>query len=266
MAILFWDNLLGCCAVGFIIPFTVQCQHWIDAKYIGDGYWDFSNFQHYSLNSLPSDCVTYLFQEGVQFLNKIAREINPGYHVCAFRAGGWAIQPFSHLKQGFLSSGVYIDSSVIRGAIIEKDGYKVNFSNAPDLDYYFFSDNVIIPSNDGAFIEVPISRYRLSRIHCLWNVINSHFTNKYQSLTDGSHYRNDNKKRTNLKNKLNSIFSERVFTINGMHPKVIKKAILSSPHQLIVFSSHPKDFTIMALENISILAKLCKFVTFNDIG
>ena len=25
--------------------------HWVDAKYKGDGTWDFSNFQHYSLNS-----------------------------------------------------------------------------------------------------------------------------------------------------------------------------------------------------------------------
>ena len=33
--------------------------HWCDAVYKGDGTWDFSNFQHYSLNSFSKDSSLY---------------------------------------------------------------------------------------------------------------------------------------------------------------------------------------------------------------
>src|SRR5574344_1524726 len=101
--------------------------HWIDAKYNGDGTWDFSNFSHYSLASLNKKDILKMFEEGVCYLNSIGSEIENNYKVCAFRAGGWAVQPFVNLKYAFLKTGIKIDSSAASGMHnIHKD-YQFDF-------------------------------------------------------------------------------------------------------------------------------------------
>lgn len=37
--------------------------HWVDAKYNGDGTWDFSEFRHYSLNSFSEKEIVDMFVE-----------------------------------------------------------------------------------------------------------------------------------------------------------------------------------------------------------
>ena len=74
--------------------------HWVNAKYNGDGTWDFSDFSHYMLSTFSVEDITSMFVEGCNLLNSIAREVEPAYSIVAFRAGGWAVQPFSmHLKR-----------------------------------------------------------------------------------------------------------------------------------------------------------------------
>lgn len=57
-----------------------------------------------------------MFKEGTAYLNNLAQEVEPGYTICAFRAGGWAIQPFHKIKKGFLEANIKIDSSISYGA------------------------------------------------------------------------------------------------------------------------------------------------------
>lgn len=42
-----------------------------------------------------------MFVEGTNLLTNIAREVDSEYKIVAFRAGGWAVQPFDKLKKGF---------------------------------------------------------------------------------------------------------------------------------------------------------------------
>ena len=62
--------------------------HWIDAKYNGDGTWDYTNYTHYSLYSLSKEEVERQFRDGVSYLTNLAREIDSDYRIVAFRAGG----------------------------------------------------------------------------------------------------------------------------------------------------------------------------------
>jgi len=89
--------------------------HWIDAKYLGNGLWDFADYSHYTLSSLDDQIVIQMFTEGTDYLNTLARQVDPQYKVCAFRAGGWAIQPFERLKEAFMAAGIKIDSSCSYG-------------------------------------------------------------------------------------------------------------------------------------------------------
>ena len=89
--------------------------HWVDAKYNGDGTWNYCNFSHYSLNSFTEEEIIKMFVEGCEILHLLARSVEPDYKIVAFRAGGWAVQPFSLLKKAFLSADIRIDSSVSYG-------------------------------------------------------------------------------------------------------------------------------------------------------
>ncbi|MCE8953656.1 polysaccharide deacetylase family protein [Bacteroides thetaiotaomicron] len=239
--------------------------HWIDAHYTSDGRWDFSNFSHYSLSSLPKSKVTSLFNEGCDFLSGIVQEIEPGYRIKVFRAGGWSILPFEHMQEGFKSSGIFLDSSVIRGSLIEKDGYRVDFREISSADFYRFSENILEEKVAGEFIEVPITKYKLSVFDAILATFDSVLRkNRYRNLADGSHARIGSNKRT-LFQKIKMIFDERVFTVNSSSARILKKSILNSNHELIVFSGHPKDFTAATLSNIEVVSEVSMLTTYNKL-
>jgi hypothetical protein len=133
--------------------------HWLDAKYT-DGQWVFPHYNHYGLQSLPDTTITDLFVRGTQFLEEIARQVDSSYKVLVFRAGGWGIQPFSKLKDGFIKAGIKIDSTVMPG-FSDWGGLQVfDFSHAPDLSFWKFSDDPCCPNDQGSFWEIPISVYQ----------------------------------------------------------------------------------------------------------
>ena len=116
--------------------------HWIDAKYNGDGTWDYSDFTHYSLYSLSDQERSRMFREGTNYLTNLAREVDPEYKICAFRAGGWTIQPFCLLKDCFKDNGIVIDSSVMHGISQDNRFSNFDFQSAPDKDLYRFTNDV----------------------------------------------------------------------------------------------------------------------------
>ena len=60
--------------------------HWVDAKYLGQGLWDFSDFRHYMLSSFSIEEIENMFLEGYETLTKIAHQIDASYKIVAFRA------------------------------------------------------------------------------------------------------------------------------------------------------------------------------------
>ena len=61
------------------------------------------------------------------------------------------------------------------------------------------------------------------------------------------------------------IFDERVFTVNSSSARILKKSILNSNHELIVFSGHPKDFTAATLSNIEVVSEVSMLTTYNKL-
>jgi peptidoglycan/xylan/chitin deacetylase (PgdA/CDA1 family) len=136
--------------------------HWLDARY-EDGRWIFPHYDHYTLQSFPEAAITDLFVRGTQFLEEIAGRAKNGYKILAFRAGGWGIQPFAALKNGFAKAGIKIDSSVMPGLKDWGSIQSFDFSHAPsDLSFWRFSDDPCCVDDQGEFWEIPISAYRKS--------------------------------------------------------------------------------------------------------
>lgn len=232
--------------------------HWIDAKYNGDGTWDFQSFYHYSLSSLEEETIIDMFKEGCDYLNSLAQEIVPNYSVCAFRAGGWAIQPFNKIKRGFEETNIVVDSSVSWGTVGKNQYSYYDFRSSPDKIYYYFSEDPTVEDQSGHFCEVPISSYKRYFIYRLIDKIHRMISADLSVITDGTH------KREDLQEKYLN-FTRAKFTLSRISPISIFINSLLSSKEILVFIDHPKDFTYSSFKTLKLLSKYFTFTTYNKI-
>lgn len=238
--------------------------HWVDAKYNGNGTWNFSDFTHYSLSSLDENTIVEMFKEGTDYLNNLAGEVEPGYKVVAFRAGGWAVQPFHSLKKAFLMTGLFIESSVMRGAFAENEGSYYDFRKAPNsvMGYYHFENDVCKEDVKGRFIEVPIGCVKKGFTYKIIGRIYSFLFGKTISLTDGTHQRTESGFVSNKKNRTSSM----PLTLSRVNPINVIINQMKSPAEISCYIDHPKDFTNLTEKSILALSIIRKeSILFSDI-
>lgn len=238
--------------------------HWVDAKYIGNGKWDFSDFKHYSLNSFSEDDIVDMFKEGVELLTNIARQVDPSYKIVAFRAGGWAVQPFDNIRKAMHSVGIRMDSSVMPKRAIKCDYSSCDFLNAPDpkCGYYHFSNDVCIEAEEGDFIEIPITSIKrkffsraVSLIHRMLGICSDRIP-----LTDGTH------KRTNDNPDIWIDPEGRVpCTFSVVLPLCVPISCLESKYDLLCYIDHPKDFSKLTIKGIKMLSFVADSITYKDL-
>ena len=85
-----------------------------------------------------------------------------GQRITAYRAGGWCMQPFTHIADALKDNGIRIESSVFKGGYFQTDLYAYDFRNCPDGSRWRFNDDPCQADPQGYFTELPISNYTLS--------------------------------------------------------------------------------------------------------
>lgn len=233
--------------------------HWIDAKYNGDGTWDYSDFTHYSLSSLDEPSVIAMFKEGADYLNSLAREVVPDYRICAFRAGGWAIQPFEKIKKGFLAAGIRIDSSVAADMQGKNQYSWFDFTTAPHDDYWYFENDVCRPDSKGQFVEIPITTVTRTFFNKMTDLLMRKTTSQLKKITDGTHDRNDivSVRRKKMNNAS-------MMTFSAHSPLTVVLNLFSVKSPFCVLIDHPKDFTMSNVSSIKWIGRLADSVTYFD--
>lgn len=243
--------------------------HWVDAKYNGDGTWDYTEYRHYSLNSFSEDEIIHFFKYGSAYLNSIGSEINPNYRICAFRAGGWAVQPFGKLKKAFLAVGIKIDSSSGYGAYEHlKDSY-YDFRNMPHKDFYNFEDDVCEEVLNGSFLEVPIT----TQTYTFGGMLHRKLYPKlykdefYKSITDGTHDRKDiDPVKINFIWKLKFILFGHMMMSFSQHDSFENRYIIKhSRKKYFCFIDHPKDYSLNTSDAIRNISDICSSCFYYDI-
>lgn len=235
--------------------------HWVDAKYNGDGTWDYSEFRHYSLNSFTEGVIVAMFKEGTALLTSIARQVDPTYKIVAFRAGGWAVQPFEKVKKGLEAANIYIDSSVMPKRAIKCEHSECDFLNAPEplVGYYHFEDDVCVSKVNGRFLEIPITSVKLSLGVKVFRRIYHTLRADFSTLADGTHFRAKEKPDvwTNPENRIICTFSSHV---------PINVAIMRMGYRgdLMCFIDHPKDVSKYTCKGIRFLALVANSVLYKD--
>lgn len=242
--------------------------HWVDAKYNGDGTWNYDEYRHYSLASFEEKEIVQMFKEGIDYLNALGAEIEPNYKVCAFRAGGWAVQPFSKLEKAFRSTGIVIDSSSAYGVYGKHKDSQYDFRNMPCKSLYHFEHDVCVESSHGPFIEVPITTFHRN----IFDIIIDRIVRKISDLlvfqTDGTHIRRKNLPYENksliwskLRNTTMTMYTLSFeFTLNFFFHFVFGKK-----HDFYCFIDHPKDFTKVTIPNIKAIGTISKSFLYKEL-
>jgi hypothetical protein len=220
--------------------------HWLDAKYI-KGEWIFPSYKRYSLQALSHLEIARLFEEGTKVLEDIAREVISDYKIIAFRAGGFCIQPFEHLKPAFEANNICVDSSVAPGFFEDGKVRKYDFRNSPNLSYYSFIDDPTKIQIEGRICEAPIATYKISFLSKLWNRFS------YISRKPLSTQINEGVGIPMIKPWWTKFLTDtRMITLDGnIVPGQVLRQIAACNRAIVTVISHPKSLTISSFEAIS---------------
>lgn len=228
--------------------------HWVDAKYNGDGTWNYEEFRHYGLNTFSYDKITDMFEEGTKIIEDIAHTVDSSYKIVAFRAGGWAIQPFAMVKNGFVKTGIKIDSSVSPGVYIDKDNTIVDFTDAPLKSNYHFSNDVCQEDVNGDFIEIPISAYYRDLFTSALSYVANILPKRQGRITDGTHNRAVDAEKQTPAGAIQRQSMPAMFSLDNLPLRTHIK-IKRFKGDLMCFIDHPKDFNGYTLKNIRLVSK-----------
>ena len=215
--------------------------HWEKALY-NNGAWEMNMDSCYKLSDFPqeeSDAVVRSYKAYLETL--IGREVS------AFRAGGWCIQPFTHVQDVFKEVGIKIDSSVIVGDFMITNQYAIDFRCAPNLSKYKFESDVCVDEENGFMTEYPISSLRYSplffwRLYILGRISGA----KHKMIGDGIFVSQGGRKKHVL-----SSFTIGHVSSDGYFASKLKAGLeksINMGHEEMVVIGHPKGNTKYSIE------------------
>lgn len=132
--------------------------HWQDSRWTKTG-WDFADTR-YKLSEFPDNEVASIVNDYADAIQDLA--IEP---ITSFRAGGFCVEPFVRLAPTLSSLGITIDSSVIPGATLDDPAKGFDFSAIPNIPGWRFDNSPSNPSENGQFVELPITPLLLPITH-----------------------------------------------------------------------------------------------------
>jgi len=129
--------------------------HWEDSHY--DGTQWLMDTSRYRLHDFSQEEVEGIVKRYKKVLSDLTDK-----SIFVFRAGGWCLQPFSHLHHALKKEKIYLDSTVYEGGKNQSDTHYFNFNNAPQKTQWQFEDDPLKENPQGFFTEIPIASYPLS--------------------------------------------------------------------------------------------------------
>jgi hypothetical protein len=224
--------------------------------------WDLSNISKYRLHSLTIDVIDDLIRESIKIIHKLLGE-KIWSNCISYRAGGWAIQPFSHLKSVFKKYNIMIDSSVSAGISNNNRPFDYNFKKVASNIPYYFSENVCTNRQNGDFLEVPITSYKYTFFMKLASKADKYIRpEKYKVSGSGTPI-----KSNNFKKNMHEYFKTDVvmLSIDRMQPNVFQYILKRTKEDIVVMIAHPKDYSISSGLCLKKAANI-KDMTFVKIG
>lgn len=140
---------------------------WLFSSYDGEKW--LLDFDHYKLSDMLLEDQKQLIIDGVSLLNGLVSR-----KVKAFRAGGYSIENFSDLYDTFLTVGINIDSSVLRGEHTIGKYQTYDYRKVPSKSKWCFYYNHKEENISGKMTEYPISTLVVPSVLYLFNKQKKH--------------------------------------------------------------------------------------------
>ncbi|MFC5446796.1 polysaccharide deacetylase family protein [Paenibacillus aestuarii] len=221
--------------------------HWLDAVYI-NGRWEFPHYKRYRLQSLNESEIYELFSRSCRILEEIASEVEPGYKIMSYRAGGWCIQPFELMKKSFAECGVKVDSSVAPAIKGESSVHYFDFTHVQPVNHYFFDKDPAQLETKGEFVEVPITTFKCSFFaKVLRKIKNKFHRNELLQYGDGS--------GIPLTSVSRFLPTYEMVSLERTHPDDLRRVIKRLKQDVVNIISHPKGLSQMSFKCLNQLVK-----------
>lgn len=235
--------------------------HWEKATW--DGKWSMNTTGAYKLSDFAEE-------ESDKIVRKYKAEIESIIErkTFVYRAGGWCIQPFSHLRNIFSELGITHDSTVVAGDFLETSEYAVDFRDAPLKSNYRFEEDVCIEDKNGQFTEVQITPLRYSPLF-YWRLYLLGRLNpgRHKMLGDGIFISQGGRKKRTLTAFTTAHVSTDGYFASKLNAGLEKVQNLGWSE--LVTIGHPKSNTLYSLEKleefIGINVKKHNFTTFMEV-
>ena len=218
--------------------------HWEKATYEA-GTWHIPQDSAYRLDEFPQDEAQEIFLKYKAHLDSLL-----GRPSIAYRAGGWCIQPFSHIKNVFQSTGLKYDSSVVAGMKFQGGVYNIDFSTAPvNRDFWNFENDPCLPDESGAFVELPIATHWYKPLFYWQLYVRGRLNKKrHQFVGDGNFIPQPGRKwETLTKAQYNHASCDGFYASQMQH---ITRLFEKNKRQHLVFIGHPKSMTAYSFDKL----------------
>lgn len=226
--------------------------HWLDSNYTQQG-WEI-NINRYKLSNWSTEEASDIIKSCVNELNQHLNA--PAF---AFRAGGWCIQPFTHIKESLIANNIWLDSTVFNNGSSLSKTHAFDFTDSPKKSVWSFNNDPCVEKSNGLFKEIAISSYKVSPLFYWKFALTRKFGNKqlHSSFGDGLGIESGRKDQL----KMLTRYSNSIVSIDGYKSKFLNKAYheaKKAKRSYFVTIGHPKLLTPFSLRNIEKLLILIK--------
>jgi len=231
--------------------------HWEDAHY-ENGHWVFP-VDRYKLIDFEKKEAEEIFLRYANHLQEIT-----GQQIHSYRAGGWCLQPFSHVKEAFSKVGIQFDSTVFPGGFNENEVYSYDFRSIESNEAYRFEDDLCVTEALGSFMELPIAAHTYHPIF-FWQLYGwgRLIPTRHKPLGNGFPISTSGERSKRLTKK-----SRLPVSLDGYFAKSLSGALRKNKSQDFVVIGHPKACTLYSLEQLEKFILRHKgehsFMTFSD--
>ena len=237
--------------------------HWEDSHYNGKKWIiDTTRYRLHDFSKKEVDNIVYRYK-------KVLTDI-VGDNIFVYRAGGWSIQPFLHIKDALKKHNIWMDSTLFENGRNSSTTHYFNFKNIPNKTAWSFEDDPTKEDSKGFFKEIPISAYRLSPIF-FWKLVyfKKFGGRKHKNFGDGSATGGSElDKLRMLTQYTNSVVSMDGYKISFLE-KAYRNFLEKEDSNNFVVIAHPKSMSEYSLEKLEIFIKKHihkNFITYKEVN
>lgn len=214
--------------------------HWEDCKF-ENGQWQI-NTKRYKLSDFTEEEASSIISKYHKTLIDIT-----GKNCHSYRAGGWCVQPFPHIKQALIRNKIFADSSVYTNGFHDSIAHAYDFRNAPQKAQWQFEDDCNMEVKGGSFLEVPSTSDTIPPSF-YWNLYLRMKLNpeKFKPMGDGSWLKDKGKIYKQFYSSTQHFACADGFFASRLQ-SILKKQEANQAERMMVLS-HPKSLAMCSFD------------------